>query len=200
MVAQRRVPLVAVYVVFFVSGFAALLYQTTWQRALFTLFGTNIESVTVVVTAFMAGLGLGSLVGGKLSDSETRPLLPIFAAIELATALYGAFSLDLFAWAGAGVAGSTGQTAVVSFSLVLLPTLLMGSTLPLLAAHLVRAYGDVGRSVGVLYAVNTFGAAAGALVSATVLLRHLGLSGTTLLAVALNGLVGVVVLAMWWRR
>lgn len=196
----RRAPLVCVHLVFFVSGFAALLYQTTWQRALFTLFGTNIESVTVVVTAFMAGLGLGSLVGGWVSDSEDRALLPIFAAIELATAAYGAVSLDLFGWAGAGFAGSTVQTAAASFGLVLFPTLLMGSTLPLLAAHLVREHGDVGRSVGVLYAVNTFGAAAGALVSATLLLRHLGLSGTTLVAVALNALVGAVVLGLWWRR
>ena len=189
----------AVYAVFFASGFAALLYQTTWQRALFTLFGTNIASVTVVVTAFMAGLGLGSLLGGRASDSPTRPLLPLFAAIELVTAAYGIVSLDLFAWAGHGFVGSTLQTGAAAFGLVLAPTLMMGATLPLLSAHVVRAQGDVGRSVGVLYAVNTFGAAAGALAAAFWLLGALGLSGTTLLAAGLNALAGLVAL-VWWRR
>ena len=51
-------------VLFFFSGFPALIYQLTWQRALFRIFGVNIESVTIVVTAFMLGLGLGSLAGG----------------------------------------------------------------------------------------------------------------------------------------
>ena len=55
-------------VLFFFSGFPALIYQLTWQRQLFLIFGVNIESVTIVVTAFMLGLGLGSLAGGWLSD------------------------------------------------------------------------------------------------------------------------------------
>src|SRR5712675_523001 len=58
---------------FFVSGFPALLYQIVWQRALFTLYGVNIESVTMVVTAFMLGLGLGSLAGGRLSERRGMP-------------------------------------------------------------------------------------------------------------------------------
>src|ERR1700733_7809854 len=66
------------YLFFFISGFPALLYQIVWQRALFTLYGVNIESVTMVVTAFMLGLGLGSLAGGVVSRSQKIPLLPIF--------------------------------------------------------------------------------------------------------------------------
>src|SRR5712672_2173311 len=72
-------------VLFFFSGFPALIYQLTWQRALFRIFGVNIESVTVVVTAFMLGLGLGSLAGGWLSKRRGIPLLPLLAAIELLT-------------------------------------------------------------------------------------------------------------------
>src|SRR5450756_915806 len=62
---DRRV--FGLYVLFFLSGFPALLYQVVWQRALFTIYGVNIESVTVIVTVFMLGLGLGSLAGGWLS-------------------------------------------------------------------------------------------------------------------------------------
>src|ERR1700752_3023461 len=83
-------------VLFFFSGFPALIYQLTWQRALFRIFGVNIESVTVVVTAFMLGLGIGSLAGGWLSKRRGVALLPLLAAIELATGAFGLFSLAIF--------------------------------------------------------------------------------------------------------
>src|ERR1700710_1887623 len=83
-------------VLFFLSGFPALIYQLTWQRALFRIFGVNIESVTIVVTAFMLGLGLGSLAGGYLSKRAGLPLLPLLAAIELATGAFGLGSLAIF--------------------------------------------------------------------------------------------------------
>src|SRR5215468_5603293 len=79
-------------VLFFVSGFPALIYQLTWQRALFRIFGVNVESVTIVVTAFMLGLGLGSLAGGWLSKRRHISLLPLLALIELATATFGIIS------------------------------------------------------------------------------------------------------------
>ena len=62
--SRREVGLALVGVIFFMSGFPALIYQLVWQRSLFTIYGINVESVTVIVTAFMLGLGLGSLVGG----------------------------------------------------------------------------------------------------------------------------------------
>ena len=86
----------ALCVLFFFSGFPALIYQLTWQRALFRIFGVNIESVTIVVTAFMLGLGLGSLAGGWLSKRRGIPLLPLLAAIELATGAFGLASLAIF--------------------------------------------------------------------------------------------------------
>src|SRR3954465_12648010 len=76
-------------VLFCFSGFPALIYQLTWQRALFRIFGVNIESVTIVVTAFMLGLGFGSIVGGWLSKHRAIALLPLLAAIELATGAFG---------------------------------------------------------------------------------------------------------------
>src|SRR3954462_12205483 len=73
-------------VLFFFSGFPALIYQLTWQRELFRIFGVNTESVTIVVTAFMLGLGIGSLAGGWISKKPGIKLLPLLAAIEIATA------------------------------------------------------------------------------------------------------------------
>src|ERR1700755_2626811 len=85
---------------FFFSGFPALIYQLTWQRALFRIFGVNVESATIVVTAFMLGLGLGSLAGGLVSKRRI-PVLRLLAAIELATAVFGIFSLAIFDQVGA---------------------------------------------------------------------------------------------------
>lgn len=132
-------------VLFFFSGFPALIYQLTWQRSLFLIFGVNIESVTIVVTAFMLGLGLGSLAGGWLSKRRDVPPLPLLAAIELLTGAFGAASLTIFDKVGGWTIGlSLPATAVVSLALVLVPTLLMGATLPVLVGHLVRRSGKVG--------------------------------------------------------
>ncbi|TMH58870.1 MAG: spermidine synthase, partial [Betaproteobacteria bacterium] len=136
---------------FFFSGFPALIYQLVWQRALFRIFGVNIESVTIVVTAFMLGLGLGSLVGGWLSKRRDIPLLPLLAAIELLTAAFGTLSLGIFERVGTLVLGMPlPLTAAVALALVLVPTLLMGATLPILVSHLARRSGNVGSSVGLL--------------------------------------------------
>src|SRR5205823_14665714 len=85
-----------IYLVFFLSGFAALLYQLVWQRALYAIYGINVESVTMVVTAFMLGLGLGSVAGGAVSSHGERPVLLLFALVELGIGLFGAISLDVF--------------------------------------------------------------------------------------------------------
>lgn len=173
--------------IFFLSGAAALLYQVVWQRALYTVYGVNIESVAVVVTAFLLGLGLGSLLGGALSRDPKRPLMRWFAAIELGLALFGAASLPLIHAVGrATLQLSAPATAACTFALVLLPTLGMGATLPLLVAHLVARSRNVGASVSVLYAVNTFGSAVASVLGAVVLIGSFGQHATTLIAAALN--------------
>src|ERR1019366_3374511 len=118
-----------------------------WQRALFRIFGVYIESVTIVVTAFMLGLGLGSLAGGWLSKRRDIPLLPLLAGIELMTGAFGALSLKIFDTVGELTIGlPLIATAAVSLALVIVPTLLMGATLPILVGHLVRRSGNVGSS------------------------------------------------------
>lgn len=192
--------LLGTYVLFFLSGFSSLLYQIVWQRALFTIYGINIESVTVVVTAFMIGLGAGSLAGGAISKDARRPVLLFFAAAEIGIGLFGFSSLTLFHWVGGfTLAMSPVATAAVTFLLVLFPTVLMGGTLPLLVAYLVRRSGNVGRSVGVLYFVNTLGAAAASILAVVVILGKLGLSGSVTLAAAVNCVVGASVLAIHRR-
>lgn len=195
-----RIPLGVVSVVFLFSGFAALLYQMVWQRKLFTIYGTNSESIAVVVTAFMLGLGFGSLLGGWLSKKERFPLLFGFASIELGIGAYGLISISLFDWIGSFTLGlSVAQTGLVAFALVLLPTLLMGATLPLLVTYLVRTNENVGRSVGGLYFINTLGAALGSFTSVLLLFGKLGLSSSVLVAAGLNLFSGSLVLAVGLR-
>src|SRR6516225_3836624 len=109
-----------VALVFFVSGFPALIYQLIWQRSLFALYGINIEAVTVVVAGFLFGLGIGSLAGGRLSQSRSVSLR-VFD-------LVGAHTLML----------PRAEITVLVLILLFVPTLLMGSTLPILVAYLVR--------------------------------------------------------------
>jgi len=188
------------YILFFFSGFPALLYQIVWQRTLFAVYGVNIESVTIVVSAFMLGLGLGSLLGGRISKNPTAPLLLLFAGVEIGIAIYGAASLQIFHWVAASTAGAPPLYAgLLSFGLVLVPTVLMGATLPLLVAQLVKLSGNVGQSVGMLYFANTLGSAAACFVAALVTMRYLGMSGSVYVAVALNLAVALSVLTLHFR-
>ena len=189
------------YLLFFLSGFPALLYQIVWQRTLFTLFGVNIQSVTMVVTVFMLGLGLGSLAGGELSVRPGMRLLVAFGAVELSIGAFGACSLWLFHRVAAFTAGATLlTTGLVAFALLLVPTLLMGSTLPLLSEHFVRRTGNVGESVGLLYGVNTLGSGLACLLAAYWLMGSLGESGSVRFAVAMNIIVGSTALFLALRH
>jgi len=180
------------YLLFFLSGFPALLYQIVWQRALFTAYGVNVESVTIIVTVFMLGLGLGSLAGGRLSSQPRVRLLFAFGAIEISIGAFGACSLWVFHRVASLTAGhSVFVTGVFAFLLLLVPTLLMGSTLPLLVEHFVRRTANVGESVGLLYAVNTFGSGVACFAAAEYLMRFLGEAGVIRLAACFNLVVGV---------
>jgi predicted membrane-bound spermidine synthase len=191
----RPLPLALLYPVFFLSGMAAILYQLVWQRSLFTLYGTSSESVTVIVTAFMLGLGLGGLAGGWISERPRVPLPVVFGAVELGIGLFGIVSLPFFRWIASWTSTAAGLgVGLAALGAVVVPTLLMGATLPLLVAHRVRESGNVGRSVGELYFVNTLGSAVGALVASVVLLGALGQARSVIVAAALNFAVAALVL------
>jgi spermidine synthase len=176
---------------FFCSGMPALIYQIVWQRVLFAVYGANAESVAVIVSAFMLGLGCGALLGGKLSELFPRQGILFFAGAELGAAIFGLFSIRIFHWAATFSAGaSLPYTVVLSLALLAIPTTLMGATLPLLVAHLTRASGRVGFSVATLYFVNTFGSAVACALCASFLLGDFGQSGSLSAAAVLNTIVG----------
>ena len=189
------------YAIFFLSGVSALIYQLCWQRSLLTIFGSNVESAAIVVSSFMVGLGIGSLVGGWVSENSRIPLLLAFSVAEAAIAVCGLVSLDVFHAAGRAVSGgSLLQTGAVCFGLLLVPTLFMGSTLPLLVTHHVRSMRNTGKSVSWLYFVNTLGAAAGCVVAALICLTFFGMTGTVRTAAVLNFLAAFLMLLNWMRE
>ncbi len=181
--------------VFFISGMAAVLYQLIWQRALFTIFGTNVESVTIVVAAFMMGLGLGSLAGGRLAMALRGKLLLAFAFFEIGIGAFGFFSLTFFKWVGTVVlAASTFSVGVVTFACVLFPTLLMGATLPVLVEYVVARLRNVGQAVAILYFINTLGSGVACFLAGILLFKNLGESGAVLFAASLNFLAAILIL------
>ena len=187
--------------VFVLSGFSALLYQMAWQRALMTIYGSHMESVAMVSSAFLTGLGLGSLLGGHLSSRPGFPLVPAFAVAELGVAVYGISSLYLFDLVGAATAvgSSNWLIGLMAFALIFVPTMLMGATLPLLVEFFVRETGRVGASVSLLYGVNTVGGAIGAVVAVMAVLGSFGLQGSVTLAASLNLAVVVLISVTSWR-
>ena len=175
---------------FFLSGFAAILYQVVWQRTLFAVVGINVEAVTLIVTTFILGLGLGSLAGGRLSRSEPASLIRRFAAVELGIGGFGLISLPLMHVIGAWTTSlSPLATGLVTFLILLVPTLGMGATLPILVAYHVRRSGNVGTAVGGLYFINTLGSAVAALAASYVLMQLLGQARVIWAAAACNILV-----------
>ena len=192
-----------IYFLFFCSGFPALIYQIVWQRALFAIYGLNIESVTIVVSGFMLGLGLGSLVGGGFSNSRRLAPVKLFAIAELFTGMLGIVSLKLFHRIAEFTAGrSPLETGLAGFLAIVLSTLLMGATLPLLVEYSVRSSQNVGSSVGGLYFANCLGSGLACFLAADWLMRYLGQSGSVRFAAAVNVLVatGALVYDLHWRR
>jgi predicted membrane-bound spermidine synthase len=185
--------------VFLASGFAAVLYQVVWQRMLVIFSGADVYSATIIVSAFMAGLGLGSLVGGHVADrSSPRTSMVLFGAAELAIAAFGIFSAalyyDVLLEQMGHLAIAAGPMLAILFVSLLWPTFFMGASLPLLARALTgqieRAAGTVGR----LYGLNTLGAAMGAFVATWWLLPRIGLDGTLRVGAAVNAMCALVVL------
>ena len=194
-VAEARPPAL-LNLLFFASGMAALVYQVAWQRVLFAAFGADLESVTIIVAAFMLGLGIGALAGGLAADIWPQHRLRLFAVSEAGIGLFGLCSPFIFAWAGDQfVNWPLPGIASVNFVLVLVPTTLMGATLPILIAHVTRLWAHVGAATGHLYALNTLGAAFGSVAAGFWLFHHLTLNQSIWLAASVN--LAAAALAYW---
>ena len=193
-----------VFVLFFASGAAGLVYQVIWLRQLTLIFGATAYASSVVLSTFMGGLALGSYWGGRRADHWRDRPLRTYGKLELGITVYAAtipWLLDRatplleIAWK-LGADRHFALLGLIKFiaiaALILPATTLMGATLPVLsrvAAHTTRS---VGARVGALYAVNTFGAVVGTVFAAFVALPALGMKRTLLANVTLNALVGIV--------
>ncbi len=187
--------------VYFVSGFCALLYQTAWQRLLGLFTGADVRSVTIIVAAYLAGLGAGSLIGGVIADRlSSRAAVRLFGLCNLGIAGFALVArllfYDLLFLRLHTLAANLAGLMVVSFLTLLIPTTLMGMSLPLLSRALVRSLDEAPQTIGRLEAINIIGAALGALVGGCLLIGALGFDGASYGGAALSALVGVAALAV----
>jgi hypothetical protein len=176
-----------------------------WQRILVLHSGVGVYSVAMIVAAFLAGLGIGSHLGGVLSVRVSpRAALGVFAAIELAVGALGASSAvvyyDLLYLRTPWLFSSPAGAGVVHFLALLPPTVLMGMSLPFLVRATVRDLAEASRTIGLLYALNVAGAGVGALVTPWVLIRHLGIRGAVEAAALVNLTAALGASALLLRR
>lgn len=192
------------FLLFFLSGFSALAYEVVWARKLALVFGNTVYAVSTILAVFFAGLALGSLLFGILADRTKRPLL-VYAVLELGIGFYAAltpFILKLIEtlqiWLQRsfviGYSGFSILTFFLSFIGLIVPTILMGGTLPVIARFLVRAEDERGRVVGVLYGLNTAGAVLGAFLAGFLMIASLGVNQTIWVAAIINLAIGLVAL------
>ena len=203
--APQRWLLPLLLILFFGSGVCALVYQVMWLRLLALVFGVTVYAASTVLAGFMAGLGIGSFAAGRLATRITRPL----AAFGIAEVLVGitAFAspvvLDALTrvWVALhpslpdSVAVITIIRFVVAFLVLIVPTSLMGATLPLVIKSAVAREDRIGGRIGLLYAVNTTGAIIGALVAGFYLISEVGVSLSFRMAAIGNLVIGIVALA-----
>jgi spermidine synthase len=193
------------YVIFFLSGATGLVYEVIWVRLTGLVFGNTSHAISTVLGAFMAGLALGSWKLGRRADRTQNPLR-LYGLLEIGIGISAALvplvfrALDTFYWAMAPALSSIPAGGGIvrfgtSFIVLITPTFLMGGTLPVLTRFFTERLDEVEGKVGVLYALNTFGAAAGSLLAALVLIPGIGNIRTTIIIASINVIIGVF--AIW---
>jgi spermidine synthase len=192
--------------VLFGSGFCALLYQTVWLRQFRLIFGASTAASAAVLAIFMGGLGVGGIIFGERVERSRNPLA-FYGALEIGVAFSAGLTPILFfvvRSAYLAIGGSFGMPALIvapvrlilAALVLLLPTILMGGTLPA-AARAVESVDDAERTgVAVLYGSNTLGAVAGTMVSTFYLLEHFGNRLTLIGAALLNAFIGLTALLL----
>jgi spermidine synthase len=187
------------YALFVLSGAAALILEAVFLRRLALLFGNTATATALVLAAFMGGLAIGATLFGRVADRASRPLR-LFAWLELGTALAGVGLTWLLGggrqaflapvrWLEPGPARTLFELTL-AFVLLLVPTILMGGTLPALSRHVIRRMDRLAGSLGLLYGLNTLGAAAGVFVAGFYLFESVGIAGSALVAAAIQLVVG----------
>ncbi|HUT28322.1 MAG TPA: fused MFS/spermidine synthase [Sedimentisphaerales bacterium] len=191
-------------VCFFLSGMTGLIYEVLWTRMIVTVIGSAPFAVSIVLTVFMGGLGLGSYVAGRTIDRVQSPatLVRVYGILELVIGAY-ALLVPLLLMAFRPLYAIIYNRLYSQFMLynvltfigccviLLLPVICMGATLPILCRFYVTNLSYLGARAGRLYGLNTVGAAAGALLCGFWLISGLGMRGTLAFAVVINGLIGI---------
>lgn len=196
-----------VYLFFFFSGAAGLVYELLWVRRLTLVMGGTTHAVATVLASFMAGLAIGSAIGSRYAHRMPRPLRA-YGYLEIGIGLSAALTPFLFQSTlpiyRALVAQQGLETTfllqvvrfLLSFLILLLPTAFMGATLPVLVEFASRRIARYERVPGLLYGLNTIGAALGAAAAGFFLIPHLGRSRSMLVVCAANLTLGVLSLAL----
>jgi spermidine synthase len=190
----------ACYVMFFFSGAAALIYQVAWVRSLTLIFGGSHLAVTAVLSIFMAGLAVGAYFIGRYADSVTK-LLRLYGLLEFGIALFALVFMalmrvypSLYIFLAQGKDDSQLYLLLVrmlfAVAALIIPTSLMGGTLPLLTKFLSKQPDRVRRRLSFLYALNTFGAVVGSIAAGFFLLKYYSVSLTLYTAFFINVFVG----------
>lgn len=175
---------------FFLSGAAALIYQVVWVRSLTLIFGGSHLAVTAVLSIFMAGLAIGGYVIGKYVDTVKKPLR-LYGMLELGIALSAILFIGLmniypsiYIPLAQGRDGSPLYLSFIRmlFSIIalIIPTTLMGGTLPVLSRFLSHHAQSLRNHLSFLYGFNTLGAVLGATSAGFFLLRLYSVSTTPL--------------------
>jgi len=191
---------------FFFSGAAGLLYQVVWTRMLTQIFGNTTYAIATVLSAFMAGLAIGSYLFGQIADRGKNDFL-LYGILEAGVGVYGFLVPWIFSMGQKVYGPIFGLNEsypflfnlvlfFLSFVLLVFPTLLMGATLPVLSRFFVRSFADFGRRVGDLYATNTLGAVIGCAGAGFFLIPGLGMRMTVYVAAGINLVIGLVIVVV----
>ena len=202
----RRLGLATVALLFFASGLSGLVYQELWLRLLGLVFGVTVYAASAVLAGFMGGLALGSAIGGRWADRTRRPLL-LYGAAEVLVGLSALATpalLDLVERAYVALhpvlphlpGTLTLVRFVLSIAVLLLPTMLMGATFPLVVRASLRGSRPLGEDASALYAANTAGGIAGTLLAGFWMIGGIGIGLSFQLAAALNVAVGLAAIAL----
>jgi len=200
--------LLALACLFLLSGASALVYQVLWLRLLGLVFGVTVYAASTVWAAFMGGLAIGSFGAGRTGDRVRRPML-WFAAAEACigiTALITPFALGWLQQLYVALHPSLSDRLplltfvrfALAFAVLIVPTALMGATLPLVLTSTRFHASGFGTRVGVLYAANTTGAIAGSLAAGLILIPRYGIRASFFVAAAVNLMVAAG--AAWLGR
>jgi len=196
-----------VFALFFASGISGLMYEVVWLRMLTRITGVTIHATATVLAAFMAGLALGSFILGNYVDRR-RDALRLYAQLEFFVAVSAllvpvllAASVPVYRYvyqlSGEAVLTSAMARGAISFVFLLIPTTIMGGTLPVLTSCLVRRDFLFGRNFSILYGLNTLGAVLGVVLSGFVTIGTFGEWASIYIGVAINMVVAAIAYSVY---